>query len=122
MVAQMVKRVPTMWETRVQKFLGPEDVLEKQMATHSSILAWKIPWTEEPVGYSPWGHKKSDTTERLHFHFGDSEVKNTFESFTVSCIDRILYTSATWETQKFHSSHTGSRTRAAWVKTRNPNR
>ena len=36
------------------------------MATHSSILAWKIPWTEEP-GYSPWGHKESDTTEQLHF-------------------------------------------------------
>ena len=33
------------------------------MATHSSILAWKIPWTEEPAGYSPWGHKESDTAE-----------------------------------------------------------
>ena len=38
------------------------------MATHSGILAWEIPWTEEPGGYSPWGHKESDTTERLHFH------------------------------------------------------
>ena len=47
MVAQMVKRLPTMWETRVQS-LGWEDLLEKKMATHSSILAWKIPWTEEP--------------------------------------------------------------------------
>ena len=37
------------------------------MATHSSTLAWKIPWMEEPVGYSPWGHKQSDTTERLPF-------------------------------------------------------
>ena len=35
------------------------------MATHSGILAWRIPWTEEPSRYSPWGHKKSDTTERL---------------------------------------------------------
>ena len=43
----MVKRVPTMWETQVL-FLGGEDLLEKEMATHSSILAWKIPWTEEP--------------------------------------------------------------------------
>ena len=34
-------------------------------ATHSSILAWKVPWTEEPVGFSPWGHKESDTTEWL---------------------------------------------------------
>ena len=46
LVAQMIKRLPTMWESRVQ-FLGRED-LEKEMATHSSILAWKIPWTEEP--------------------------------------------------------------------------
>ena len=46
-VAQMVKRLPTMWETRVQS-IGWEDPLEKEMATHSSILAWKIPWTEEP--------------------------------------------------------------------------
>ena len=38
------------------------------MATHSSTLAWKIPWMEKPVGYSPWGHKELDTTERLHFH------------------------------------------------------
>ena len=43
----MVKRLPTMWETRVQS-LGQEDLLEKEMATHSSILAWKIPWKEEP--------------------------------------------------------------------------
>ena len=42
----MVKLLPTMWETRVQS-LGWED-LEKEMATHSSILAWRIPWTEEP--------------------------------------------------------------------------
>ena len=48
--------------------LSWEDPLEKEMATHSSILAWKIPWTEKLVGYSPWGHKESDTTEQLHFH------------------------------------------------------
>ena len=42
--------------------------VEKEMVTHSSILAWKIPRTEESlVGYSPWGHRESDTTERLHF-------------------------------------------------------
>ena len=46
-VAQMVKRLPAIWETSVQ-FLGWEDPLEKGMATHSRILAWKIPWTEEP--------------------------------------------------------------------------
>ena len=47
LVAQMVKHLPTMQETQVQ-FLGQEDLLEKEMATHSSILASKIPWTEEP--------------------------------------------------------------------------
>ena len=46
-MAQMVKRLPAMQETRVQS-LGWEDLLEKEMATHSSILAWKIPWMEEP--------------------------------------------------------------------------
>ena len=43
----MVNRLPTMWETQVQS-LGREDLLETEMATHSSILAWKIPWIEEP--------------------------------------------------------------------------
>ena len=43
----MVKRLPTTWETRVQS-LGWEDLLEKEMATHSSILAWRIPWMEKP--------------------------------------------------------------------------
>ena len=47
LVAQMVKRLSTMRETQVRS-LGGEDLLEKEMATHSSILAWKIPWTEEP--------------------------------------------------------------------------
>ena len=51
-----------MQETPVQS-LGQEDPLEKGMATHSSILAWRIPWTEEPDGYSPWGHKELDMTE-----------------------------------------------------------
>ena len=48
-MAQTVKRLPTMWETRVQS-LGQEDALEKEMATHSNILTWKIPWMEEPRG------------------------------------------------------------------------
>ena len=56
-----------MQETRVQS-LDREDPLEKGMATHSSILAWRIPWTEEPwtAGYSPWGHKELDTIEQLN--------------------------------------------------------
>ena len=47
LVGQMVKRLPTMWETRLES-LGGEDPLEKEMATHSTTLAWKIPWVEEP--------------------------------------------------------------------------
>ena len=47
LVAQTVKHLPTMWETRVQS-LDWEDLLEKEITTHSSILAWKIPWMEEP--------------------------------------------------------------------------
>ena len=65
LVAQMVKRLPAIRETWVQS-LGREDPLEKAMAIHSSSLAWKIPWTEEPdrlQGYGPWGRKESDTTE-----------------------------------------------------------
>ena len=50
----MVKCLPTMQETRVQS-LGWKDLLEKEMATHSSILAWKIPWTEEPGGLLSMG-------------------------------------------------------------------
>ena len=49
LVAQMVKNVPAVWETWVRS-LGWEDSLEEGMATHSSILAWRIPWTEEPGG------------------------------------------------------------------------
>ena len=67
LVAQMVKNLPAMWETRVLS-LGREDSLEKKMATHSSTLAWKIPWTEElGACYCSWGRKESGTTERLHF-------------------------------------------------------
>ena len=58
----MVKCLPTMWETRVQS-LGWEDPLEKEMATHSSILDWRIPWTEEPSGLQPWSCKDVDMTE-----------------------------------------------------------
>ena len=62
----MVKNLPTIWETRVRS-LGEEDPLEKGMATDSSILAWRIPWTEELGGlYSPWGRKEFGTTEQLN--------------------------------------------------------
>ena len=59
----MVKHLSTMWETWVRS-LGQEDSLEKEMATHSSTLALKIPWMEElGAGYYRWGRKESGTTE-----------------------------------------------------------
>ena len=65
-MAQMVKNLPAMQETWV-RFLGWEDPLEKGMATYSSILAWRIPWTEEAGGLQSieWGRKESDMTEQL---------------------------------------------------------
>ena len=57
LVAQMVKRLPTMQETWVQS-LGREDPLEKEMATHSSILAWKIPWAEEAGRLQSMGSRR----------------------------------------------------------------
>ena len=59
LVAQTVKNLPATWETRVQS-LGQEDPLEKEMAAHSSILAWR-----SLVGYSPWGHEESDSNEQV---------------------------------------------------------
>ena len=56
-MAQIVKHLPTTWETQVQS-LGWEDLLEKEMATHSSILAWKIPWTEEAVRLQSMGSRR----------------------------------------------------------------
>ena len=60
----MVRNLPAMWETQV-RFLGQEDPLEEEMATHSSILAWRILWTEEPGGLQSMDHKESDMIERL---------------------------------------------------------
>ena len=79
-VAQMVKNLPAVWETQVQS-LYQEDPLEKEMATHSSILVWKIPWTEEPsqlqsIGLQRVGHNW--VTSLLHF---DSCSKSSRFSF-----------------------------------------
>ena len=77
-MAQRVKRLPARWETWVRS-LGQEDPVEEEMATHSSILAWRTPWTTggvqamgfrtPMVGYRPWGCKESDKTECLLFLF-----------------------------------------------------
>ena len=61
-MAQRLKRLPPMQETWI-RFLGWEDPLEKEMAIHSSILVWKIPWIEEPGCYGPRGHEEVDMTK-----------------------------------------------------------
>ena len=71
LVAQMVKNLPAMQETQVQS-LGWEDTLEKGMVTHSSILAWTVPWTEDPGGLQSMG---SDRTEGLTLHIWRPESK-----------------------------------------------
>ena len=69
-MAQIVKHLPIMWETWVQS-LGREDPLEKEMAIHSSILAWIMPWTEEPGRLHSTG---SQSWTGLHFHFQEGEI------------------------------------------------
>ena len=85
-VAQGLKRLPSMRETWVPS-LGREDSLEKEMATHSSILAWRIPWTVELVGYSPWVAKSR--TQLSDFTFTFTWVDLAEEDYTV------------WETELF---------------------
>ena len=62
LLAQLVKNLSAMQETQV-RFLDGGNPLEKEMATHSSILAWRSPWTEEPGGLQSMGSQESDTTE-----------------------------------------------------------
>ena len=67
LVAQTVKRLPTVWETWVRS-LGQEDTLKEEMATHSSIFAWKIHGQKSLTGYSLRGRKESDRTEQPSTH------------------------------------------------------
>ena len=67
-----------MWDTQVQS-LGQEDTLEKEIATHSSILAWRTPWTEEPGGPQFMGHKELDTTAQLTLSYFHSELDGQWE-------------------------------------------
>ena len=76
-MASTVKNPPAMWEMQVLS-LGQEDPLEKGIATHSSVLAWRIPWTEEPSEYSLRGHKELDTTRtNTHKRF-NKQTKSAF--------------------------------------------
>ena len=77
LVAQMVKRLPAMWETQVRS-LGWEDSLEKEVATHSSTLAWRIPWTEEPGRLRSMGSQRvrHDFTFTFHYSLGRKVMTN----------------------------------------------
>ena len=107
LVVQMVKYLPAMWETQVRS-LGWEDPLEKEMETHSSTLAWEIPWTfhwRSLVGYGPWGHKESDTTSNFTFllcpsHCGMNESVSGV--FYVMALIHSLYPSDLSASQRPH--------------------
>ena len=92
LVAQMVKHLPTMWETRVQS-LGWEDLLEKERATHSSILAWKIPWTEKPGELQSMGSQRvrDDWATSLH-------ILLSFEKHWAKITSTLNITIAVWIT------------------------
>ena len=81
LVAQLVTNLPAMQETLVQ-FLGLEDPLEKVMATHSSILAWRIPWTEEPGGLQSMGSQRVRTTAQV------STAQHSTEPTTYQVLER----------------------------------
>ena len=114
LVAQMVKRLPVMRETWVRS-LGRDDPLEKEMATHSSILAWKIPWTEEPgrlqsmglqrvrhdwatelnINIYQWNTVDAKVTWRRQFDFCSmTDVKRAWELF--SPIPRVVFLFCLW--------------------------
>ena len=86
LVAQMVKKLPAVQKASVGS-LGWEDSLEEGMATHSSILAWRIPM--DRGAYSPWGHKESDTTERL-------SLTHWLNHFCQTQNPTYIWTSVTW--------------------------
>ena len=103
LVVQMVKRLPAMQETRVQS-LGWEDPLEKEMAAHSSILAWKIPWTEEPGRLSSMGSQRVGhdwaTSLSLYFHFTFtfhvSSISGFWPLHLLPCSSFLTYKKLRW--------------------------
>ena len=92
----MLKNMPVRQETWVWS-LGQANPLEKGLATHSSILACSIPWTEEPGAlHSPWGHKESDRTERLTFTFFHVEVGSLYVHFLESVLFCFFFLNPKW--------------------------
>ena len=92
LVAQRVKCLPAMWETRVRS-LGREDPLEMEMATHSSPLAWRIPWTEEPerlqsTGSQRVGHDWATSLSFLSFFWSDNRERFSVSGF-LSCLPNV---------------------------------
>ena len=84
-------------KTGVGRFLGREDPLEKEMAPHSSTLAWKIPWMEEPGRLQSMGSLESDMTERLHFHFSLSCIgEGNGNPLQCSCLENPRDEGAWW--------------------------
>ena len=85
-------------ERQCQRMLKlPHNCIHLTMAPQSSTLAWKIPWTEELVGCSPWGHKESDMTERLHFHFSLSCIgEGNGNPLQCSCLENPRDGGAWW--------------------------
>ena len=85
LVAQKLKPLPAMWETWVRS-LGQEDPLEKEMATHSSILAWRIPWTEEPGGLQSTGSQRVGHDWATSLHFSNyHKLRETKEGDVTKC-------------------------------------
>ena len=90
LVAQSVKNLPAVQETQV-RFLGREDPLEKEMATHASILDWEIPWTEKPGGLQSMGLQESDLILRLnHHHLFFISLNHTF-SVSFLCLGSLRF-------------------------------
>ena len=114
--AQRLTHLPTMWETQIRS-LGWEDPLEKQMATHSSIRAWRIPWTEEPGRLQSTGRKELDTTERLHCHFLSSKINDCcfkLLGFGVDFIQYWISGTQSWEALE-HCNSSASEPSNQWV-------
>ena len=91
--------LPKIRYPQVHGFISRLSILfpAKTMATHSSTLAWEIPWTESLVGYSPWGREESDTTERLHFYFSLSCTgEGNGNPLQYSCLENPMDRGAWW--------------------------
>ena len=89
-VAQTVKRLPTMQETRVQS-LGREDLLEKEMAPHSSILVWKIPWTEEPGRLQSMGSRRVGHDWAAELNWTDSCFTMLYKFLLYSKVKSVIH-------------------------------